>query len=118
MEKIQSVIDEVIKATPKKYKAIQKDCEYLLNKKERFCKATTQIQCGRCKFFSPNYSARLKLLAEKILEERNRSQKEKALIQEYYAKEIILIRQNAKREIDFYRTCGTSTRKDELWQMQ
>ena len=60
-EKMRQIISETI---PKK--CVQRDCQYLGNASERFCRMTTNHNCNGCKFYEPNIHGKIRRIIEYV----------------------------------------------------
>ena len=104
-KKVADLMNEILSNAPKnKYKAVNEDCEWLQNDEKRFCKTTSQKQCGKCQFYSPKYSAKVRLVVERILDERKKADRERSQLQKYYQEQL----DDLRAAVTFYRTCGTA----------
>ena len=61
-EKMRQIIRDTI---PRK--CVQRDCQYLGNASERFCRMTTNRNCYSCKFYEPNIHGKIRRIIEYVI---------------------------------------------------
>lgn len=59
----------------------KEDCQYL-GRDERYCKATSQVTCANCRFYTPTTAAKLRMLMEEIVRHEGEEARKDKLIRE------------------------------------
>lgn len=102
--KTKKRLEEIINSSKQKNAPIQKDCQYLQNDSERYCKATTNTSCLKCKFYDPKYSVKAQLVVDALIASEYHAEQERKALTDMYEKKLDELRKN----VTFYRTCGTA----------